>query len=452
MISFTVTADSTPFLPSDRTDADAMITVRARDDGHPDPQAPEYAEVIVIDCSGSMAKPPLKIAAARQAACAAVDSLRPGTWFAVIRGTQTAEKIYPFDAGMARATRATRADAKRAIEAMEATGGTAIGSWLLTARDLLGRHPAAIRHTILLTDGRNEHESAVRFQAALADCRGHFQCDSRGVGQGWLAGELTAISDTLLGTAQAVARETDLVEDFTRMATMAMARALPSISLRVWVPKHARISVFKQVTPTFHDLLGQRVAAGALESEFPTGAWGAETRTYHLAVSGLVPRMSARSYRLARVEVVPGAPGPAHAPGPARTPGPVGAAGVADRRDALASAPVTAAWTSDPALYTRRSLPVEFSRGVVQFASLFTHGLDALRQGERSRAAGYLARARDLAYGLNDREKIQMLEHLLQAEPATGRIGIRPDVTPHELEVFTLRSRVTRPSPPRDEP
>jgi len=77
------------------------ITARARPragepaaSGHP----PGLAEVIVIDCSGSMGNPPTKMAAARRATAAAIEALPDGVGFAIVEGTHEARLVYPYTA------------------------------------------------------------------------------------------------------------------------------------------------------------------------------------------------------------------------------------------------------------------------------------------------------------------------------------------------------------------
>src|SRR5262245_29641615 len=53
------------------------------------------AEVLIVDCSGSMARPPEKVEAARLATCRAVDRLPEGTAFAIVAGTSFARMVYP---------------------------------------------------------------------------------------------------------------------------------------------------------------------------------------------------------------------------------------------------------------------------------------------------------------------------------------------------------------------
>ena len=50
----------------------------------------------MIDCSGSMANPPTKMAAAKTATATAIDTLRDGVEFAVIAGRADATMVYPY--------------------------------------------------------------------------------------------------------------------------------------------------------------------------------------------------------------------------------------------------------------------------------------------------------------------------------------------------------------------
>jgi len=130
------------------------------------------AEVILVDCSGSMGHPPTKIAAARRATEAAIDLLPDGTLFAVVEGTHEARMAYPATATLAVASDQTRREAKKAAARLVAAGGTAMGAWLAQARDLLAPHPHAVRHALLLTDGRNEHETSAELGQVLETCVG----------------------------------------------------------------------------------------------------------------------------------------------------------------------------------------------------------------------------------------------------------------------------------------
>src|SRR5215510_9948024 len=114
-----------------------------------------------------MGDPPTKIGSARTAAAAAVDCVRDGVPFGIIAGSNRAMEVFPANGRLATASDETRAAAKAAVARLQAGGGTAMGTWLRLADELFGAHPDAIRHAILLTDGKNEHEEPSALAAAL---------------------------------------------------------------------------------------------------------------------------------------------------------------------------------------------------------------------------------------------------------------------------------------------
>ena len=169
---FTIDVDQNQFLPEGGRDVSAIVTVTSAADsagfsgtGQPGGQQAS-AEIIIIDCSGSMEYPHTKIAEARAATAAAVDVIRDGTWFAVIAGTNLAWPVFPVDGSMAVAGAASRAAARQAVAGLRASGGTAIGQWLGLARQIFTGDPATLRHAILLTDGKNQHEAPEQLAAA----------------------------------------------------------------------------------------------------------------------------------------------------------------------------------------------------------------------------------------------------------------------------------------------
>ena len=162
---FTIDVDQNQYLPEGGREASAIVTVASAADAAgltgPGPAGAASAsagpdgsaEIILIDCSGSMEYPHSKIAEARAATAAAVDVVRDGVLFSVIAGTNLAWPVFPADGTMARADASSRAAAKQAVTGLRASGGTAIGQWLELARQTFGRYPAKLRHAILLTDG-----------------------------------------------------------------------------------------------------------------------------------------------------------------------------------------------------------------------------------------------------------------------------------------------------------
>ena len=163
-------------------------------------------------------------------------------------------EVYPGGGRLAVADAETRAQAKEALRRLSAGGGTAIGTWLRLADRLLASADVAIRHGILLTDGRNEHESPEDLRAALDACAGRFTCDARGVGTDWEVKEVTGIASALLGTADIVADPAELAADFTSMMENAMGKEVADVALRLWTPVGVEIKFVKQVAPTVEEL------------------------------------------------------------------------------------------------------------------------------------------------------------------------------------------------------
>ena len=122
-----------------------------------------------------MRSPQTKIAEARAATAAAVDVIRDGVAFAVIAGTDEAQPVFPHDGSLAVADAATRQYAKQAVAGLLPRGGTAIGQWLRLAHSMFTAYDASLRHAILLTDGRNEHETPEQLAAAISLCEGRVQ-------------------------------------------------------------------------------------------------------------------------------------------------------------------------------------------------------------------------------------------------------------------------------------
>ena len=283
---FTVEIAQNEYLAEGGEDVNAVVTVTSPDSGLAAPVDDRgSAEIIIIDCSGSMRSPRTKIEQARAATAAAVDVIRDGVAFAVIAGTDTAQPIFPLDYGLAVADDQSRFLAKQAVAGALPRGGTAIGQWLRLAHSMFLSHPAALRHAILLTDGRNEHETPEELGEAIGLCEGVFSCDCRGVGTDWEVGELRRISSALLGTVDIVPDPSGLAADFAAMMETAMGKQVADVSLRVWTPQHATFRFLKQVAPVVEDLTGRRAQSGPQAGDYPTGAWGpGESRDYHLCV------------------------------------------------------------------------------------------------------------------------------------------------------------------------
>ncbi|MCD9872281.1 vWA domain-containing protein [Streptomyces guryensis] len=386
-------------------------------------QGPSAGVAIMVDCSGSMDYPPTKMRNARDATAAAIDTLRDGVRFAVIGGTHVAKEVYPGGGRLAVADAATRGQAKEALRKLSAGGGTAIGTWLRLADRLLSSDEVAIRHGILLTDGRNEHESPEDLRAALDSCAGRFTCDARGVGTDWEVKEVTGIASALLGTADIVADPAGLAADFTRMMETAMGKEVADVALRLWTPVGTAIKFVKQVAPTVEELTDRRTEAGPRAGDYPTGSWGDESRDYHVCVevpaAGLGQEMLA-----ARVSLV--------VPQPDGSAQNLGAQGL-----------VRAVWTDDMAASTSINPQVAHYTGQAELAQAIQQGLDLRKAGDMDGATAKLGRAVQLASASGNADTAKLLAKVVDVvDAATGTVRLKAKVA--DADEMTLETRSTK--------
>ncbi|MFI5008823.1 MAG: VWA domain-containing protein [Solirubrobacterales bacterium] len=428
-IPFQAAVYQNEYLPSGGMEVNAIITVTAGSsngsalDGaqgpadRTQPVAPEAAEVIMLDCSGSMAYPLTKLREAQSATAAAIDALRDGTWFALVRATERAELAYPPAGGLAQASPETKRAAKHAVQLMWPEGGTAMGQWLTLARDLLASRPSPIAHAILLTDGSNESESRDALESALAACAGRFQCDCRGVGTDWRVKELRTIASRLLGTVDIVADPAGLEADFRSMIERAMSKATGDVSLRLWTPRGTSVAFLRQVAPTIEDLTNRANPVDALTADYPTGAWGDESRDYHLCVR--VPAKEIGDELLAaRVSMM-----------------------VAGR--VASQALVKAFWTDEEQLSTAINREVAHYIGQAELADTIQEGLEARRQGDEHTATFKLGRAVQLAAAAGNHDTMKLLAGVVDVQdPHTGTIRLRRRV--QDAEEMALDTRSTK--------
>jgi hypothetical protein len=409
---FELTAHQSPYLSPGSREVDAIIAVAATasDDRAGEP---ERAEVILLDCSGSMAYPMAKLDAAKAAAAAALDAMPDGSWFAIVRGSHFASPVYPA-AGLAQAAPSTRADAKRALKRQYAEGGTALGEWLSLAGALFATRPAAIAHAILLTDGRDESEARSELDAALAAARGAFQCDCRGIGTDWSVAELRSIAQALRGGVDIVAEPAALAADFAEMTRTAMARTCRDVTLELWTPRGATLTGLRQVSPEIVDLTPS--ASGAQRTSYATGAWGDETREYHVRIA--VPEGEAGDEMLAARVSVAGAEADA--------------------------ASITAIWTEDPQLAAMIDPVVAHYTGCEQLAEAIQAGLRAIADGDDDAAAAMLERAIAIASTAGETETLDLLNAIVEEiDGAAGTVRLRKDAPAQTMMTLDTRSTKT---------
>ncbi|SEG89809.1 von Willebrand factor type A domain-containing protein [Thermomonospora echinospora] len=425
MPEFTVKVDQNRYLPEGGREVHAIVTVEASGSGvGPVGGAPgdPAAEVIIIDTSGSMSFGG-KMAEAKRAAKAAVDALRDGVHFAVVAGFNFARPVYPKGETMAVADARTKEEAKREIGRLEAAGGTAIGSWLRMAGKMMAAQGGGgVRHAILLTDGKNQHETDAELDVALAEVNGGFVCDCRGVGTDWEVGELRKIASTLLGSVDIVADPRDLEADFRAMTENAMGKSVADVALRVWTPQHGVLKFVKQVSPSLADLTDKRTESGPQSGDYPTGAWGDEVRDYHLCVQ-VPPGEVGRQMRAAWVKLV----------------APDGAGG----EQVLASGNVLAEWTDDEARSTQINARVAGYTGQAELAEAIQEGLAARREGDLDTATARLGRAVVLARQAGNQQIAGLLDKVVDViDPVTGTVRLKKDVD--KADEMSLDTRSTK--------
>jgi hypothetical protein len=410
-----------PYLPRGATEVHAVVEVVAHGTGAPHGDGgPDAVEIILLDCSGSMGQPWRKLRAARTATATAIDALRDGVWFAVVRGSHVAERVYPTHTGLVRASEHTRRAARDALRGLWPEGGTAMGRWLTCARELFATRPGAIAHAILLTDGNNESETDTDLAAALDECAGVFQCDCRGVGTEWDVDELRSISSRLMGTVDIVANPEDLAGDFQTMTETAMAKGVGHASLRVWTPQGSTLRFVKQVVPEVRDLTDGRTDLDACTHDYPTGAWGDESRQFHVCVQ--VPaRRVGEEMLAARVSLT-----------------------IDDR--VLSSAQIKACWTDDEQESTRIDQRVGHAVAQVELANAVQLGLAARARGDDSGAVEGLGRAVALATESGNDDTLQLLERVVEIDDATaGTVRLHDHVD--RADEIALDTRSTRTVP-----
>jgi hypothetical protein len=404
------------YLPAGGTVVDAVLTVTTSSTDRQIAAAGlNAAQVIMVDCSGSMANPPGKMSEAKKATIAAIDTLRDGVAFAIIAGRHNAEMVYPPAGTLVPATAQTRAEAQQAVSQLIAGGGTTLGAWLHLASSLFARHPAEVKHAIMLTDGRNEHETPGQLAAVLRSCDGGFVCDARGVGDGWSGTELRVVASALLGTADGLASPSDLVADFRRMTEAAMGKALGDVTLRLWTPAGSTVRLVEQVFPHLEDLTGRRTEVSARLGDYPVGAWGIESRDYHLSIA--LPAYAVGEERLAaRVSLI-------------------------SQDQTLLETRVFATWTDDHALFATIDPWVAHYSGQEELAAAIQQGLAARDAGDINTATAMLGRAAQLAAETGREDTAMLLGRLVEVvDIRRGDVRLRQDAVGVDAEMANVRS------------
>jgi hypothetical protein len=421
MTEFRMECFQNEFLPEGADLMHAVVTVTAfgpsvggtvADAGGP--RAQDRTELIIVDTSGSMLG--AKLHEAKVATAAAIGSLPDGVRFGIISGNESARVVYPPAPPLAVSSAATRFDATESLRALEARGGTAIGAWISLATQVLSEE-AGIRHAILLTDGRNEHETPEVLGQVLAQAEGVFQCDCRGVGTDWKVSELRTVATALLGSYDIVADPSGLTEDFTEMMQQSLSKQVPQVTLRIWTPHGAEVTLLKQLEPVMLDLTGARGGAGPLSGDYPTGSWGDESRDYHLTVR-VVPGTVGDEMLAARITLLVG-------------------------DEVAGQALVRAVWTGDVERSTHITRRVAEAMGESELAEVIQEGIDAHRSGDVDTATSRFGRAVRLAAEHGNDDALDRLATVVEIEDAATGL-VRPRAVVDETDVMIVETRSTR--------
>ncbi|MFI9812669.1 VWA domain-containing protein [Saccharothrix variisporea] len=424
---FSLAISQNRYLSTEDDEMHAVLTVTA--EGLTAAAAPEVAEVIAIDCSGSMAYPPTKIAAAQRATKAAIDALRDGALFAVIEGTHTARVVYPTGPRLVAATPQTRRAAKKAVGRLQASGGTNMGEWLGLARGLLADHPTAVRHVIMLTDGQNNPDDR-KLDTELPLCSRVFTCDARGIGADWEKRELLRIAAALHGTADAVRQPADLVADFEAMTKAVMDKVVPEARIVVKTTARAEVDFLRQTFPTDAALVGDRIDART--TAFTTGSWGAESREFHLRLT--VDSSDAEldsDIRVGRVDLE------------VRRPGSM------EFESACPPVLVLAHWTDDLKQSSKMDPKVAHYTDQAELGRAVLRGCDAHDANDLVTAAVEWGRAVALATALGNEKVLGRLLRLVEVvgDPSEGVVRLKDDLAAVDLLSVGMSSVMSSMSP-----
>ena len=213
-----------------------------------------------------------------------------------------------------------------------------------------------------------------------------------------------------------------LAEDFRKMTVEAMGKEVADVALRLWSHKGAVVRYVKQVSPVLNDLTAMRVPGdNPLTGDYPTGAWGAETREYHICV-----------------EVEPGAVGQEKLAGRVQL-----VAKDSGGATLLGEGKIRAVWTADEDLSTRINSRVAHYTGQAELAAAIQEGLDAQAAGDLTTATARLGRAMDLAVESGHEDTVKMLRKVTEIDPATSRVRAKSKVDKGdvmELDVVSTKT------------
>jgi hypothetical protein len=418
MMDFRIESFLNPHLPLGGTRVDVVFSLTAA--GSQPAAAARSRRIVGLlgDKSGSMDGD--KVAAMKHAMRVAVDQLDATTEFFVAVFNQRATLVVP----LTRADEAGRRTAHGLIQRIEAGGGTAVSGALAEARRIFLGCPGAVCQVILLTDGQNGAEDETMLRAELAAGSGLYQAHCRGVGTDWSPPQLREIAERLLGTVDMVAEPSGLAKDFQQTLAAALTKSLADVRLRLWMPRNAKLTQFKQGYPVEIDLTGKLRPVDQRAVDFPLGAWGEGTQDYAAAFQ-VVACAPGEQMLVCRPSIVFTDP--------------------ATRTEvATPGGNVTVSWTDDASLSARIDAQVAHYSGQAEKARAIQEGLEALERQDDAVATLRLGRALQLAQDSGDGETTRRLQQVVEAvDGAPGTVRIKRDagrVAVMDLDVGSTRT------------
>ena len=389
-MEFSVESFFNPHLSLGTRRMDAVISINASGEVRGFNSGQQRAVAFVIDTSGSMQGE--RLLAAKHAVRCCIDLLDPETVFTVVAFHNQAKEVVR----LSRASKEAKELAHHAVQRLDAGGGTAMSKALLATKQALRGSQNAISYALFLTDGDNNRDDGDALQAALAECKGLFQCDCRGVGTDWKPHDVRLIAAALLGNADAVANPDQLADDFRASLARALAKGVADVRLRLWSPKTAKVAAIKQMRPEIADLLPLARQIDDKTLEVPLGAWGSESRDYHLTMelSGGDEGDEMLACRPSIVYLENGI------------------------EQKVSGQPVIAAWTGDEGLTTRINPQVAHYTGQTELADSIREGLEAQARGDVDSATKLLGKAAKIAIASGNDDVTRRLKKVVDVVDA----------------------------------
>jgi uncharacterized protein YegL len=408
------------FLPQGASEVHAIVTVASEGAAIAPSMAPPGGKLfgIVCDISGSMDGE--KLHAAKEAMIQLIGLIPDDTHFFITAGSNIATVVFPASP----ANTQNKLQAVQAVRRLRATGSTMMSTWLNKAVEQFETMPDAVRQALLLTDGLNDKDDAANLANALARSQGVFQCDCRGVGTDWDVGQLRAISNSLLGSTDIIARPADIAADFQAVLATAVGKSVSDVAIRLWTPVDATVMFCKEVSPSIVDLTALAKSVNPRTLEYPTGAWsGTESRDYHFAI-----------------QVNPGNIGDEMLAGRATL---VMKQNGAESK--IAEARILAVWTGDDAKSTRIERHVAHYTGQAELAQSIQDGLEAKAQGREDAATALLGKAVKIAHDSGNEATAKLLRSVVDVDdPATGTVRLKRGVAKEDEMALETRSTKTK--------